>query len=461
VAFTLENSLSKKLHAELFIMKTETQRNLAQFIDHDVVDQNGDKIGKLNSLWSDPQGEPAFLGVQTGWLSSKTHVVPARGTEVNEVSRTIRLPYAADKIKAAPAYDPGVELDPNAVRDVQSYYNISPQPAAPSPAQTSGEKQESDVTTIKLHEEQVKVGKRQVEAGGVRLRKVVRTETVNQPVELRREEIVVERVPGKGQAQPGQPASKEFQQQDIYIPLRREEAVVEKEGRVREEVRVSKKTQTERQNVSEQVRKEDVEVQRTGAMPRASTPRGTQPARQKAQKGERGNKAVFCLCRNQEQASRIVDELKGSGFSKNDISVLFSDKSGTKDFAHEKNTKAPEGATTGLATGGVLGGVLGWLAGVGALAIPGIGPFVAAGPIMAALGGATIGAGAGGLIGALVGLGIPEYEAKRYEGKLREGNILISVHSDNADETRRAKEIFERAGAEDIAATSEEKVRTE
>src|SRR5205085_8377779 len=138
------------------------------------------------------------------------------------------------------------------------------------------------------------------------------------------------------------------------------------------------------------------------------------------------------------------------GFSRDDISVLFADKRGTKDFAHEKNTKAPEGATTGAGTGGLLGGALGWLAGIGALAIPGAGPFIAAGPIMAALGGAAIGAGTGGIIGALIGLGIPEYEAKRYEGKLKQGNVLVSVHSDNADETKRAKEIFEGFGTEDI-----------
>src|SRR5688572_14554776 len=144
------------------------------------------------------------------------------------------------------------------------------------------------------------------------------------------------------------------------------------------------------------------------------------------------SKSVFCLSDNEGQAERIVQELKAAGFSNNDISVLFPDKSGTKDFAHEQHTKAPEGAATGAGTGGVLGGVLGWLVGVGALAIPGVGPFVAAGPVMAALGGAAIGAGTGGLIGALVGLGIPEYEAKRYEAKLKEGNILLSVHSDNA-----------------------------
>jgi hypothetical protein len=153
-----------------------------------------------------------------------------------------------------------------------------------------------------------------------------------------------------------------------------------------------------------------------------------------------------------------VNHLKGAGFSNNDISVLFPDKRGTRDFAHEQHTKAPEGAATGAGTGGVLGGALGWLAGIGALAIPGVGPFIAAGPIMAALSGAALGAAVGGIAGALVGMGIPEYEAKRYEGKIKAGNILISVHSDNSQEKKRAKEIFEEFEAEDISTSGESNV---
>jgi len=170
-------------------------------------------------------------------------------------------------------------------------------------------------------------------------------------------------------------------------------------------------------------------------------------------------KSVFCLAQDEAQACRIVDDLKSAGFSNTDISVLLPDKSGTRDFAHEKNTKAPEGAITGAGTGGVVGGVLGWLAGIGSLAIPGIGPFIAAGPIMAALSGAAIGAAAGGLVGTLVGMGIPEFEAKRYESKIREGRILISVHAENSDESKRAKEIFERNSAQDIASAGEESVK--
>jgi hypothetical protein len=166
-------------------------------------------------------------------------------------------------------------------------------------------------------------------------------------------------------------------------------------------------------------------------------------------------KAIFCIATTYPQAEAIVDNLKQSGFGNNDISVLLPDNEGTRDFAHEKHTKAPEGAVTGASTGGVVGGALGWLAGIGSLAIPGIGPFVAAGPIMASLGGAAVGATVGGLTGALVGLGIPEYEAKQYEGKLRQGNILISVHSESSAETDRAKKIFETAGAHDIASATE------
>jgi hypothetical protein len=170
-------------------------------------------------------------------------------------------------------------------------------------------------------------------------------------------------------------------------------------------------------------------------------------------------KSVFGIARDEAQACNIVDNLKSSGFSNNDISVLLPDKASTREFAHEKQTKAPEGTATGAVTGGVLGGVLGWLVGIGSLAIPGVGPFVAAGPIMAALSGAAVGGTAGGVIGALVGMGIPEYEAKRYEGRLREGRILIAVHSENSDQTKRAKEIFERAGAEDISSASEESIK--
>jgi hypothetical protein len=172
-------------------------------------------------------------------------------------------------------------------------------------------------------------------------------------------------------------------------------------------------------------------------------------------------KAVYCIVPNYAQALRVVGDLKSSGFSNNDISVLMPDKSGTRDFAHEQGTKAPEGAVAGAGAGVAVGGALGWLAGIGALAIPGIGPFIAAGPIMAALSGAAVGGAVGGLAGSLIGLGIPEIQAKQYEGKIKGGNVLISVHSEDSSETKRAKEIFERAGAEDISTTGEAPVKKE
>ncbi|MES2307991.1 MAG: hypothetical protein V4507_03950 [Verrucomicrobiota bacterium] len=165
--------------------------------------------------------------------------------------------------------------------------------------------------------------------------------------------------------------------------------------------------------------------------------------------------SVFCIVENINQANRIVDDLKAANFSNNDISVLLPDKAGTRDFAHEKNTKAPEGAAIGASAGGVLGGALGWLAGIGALAIPGVGPLIAAGPIVAALSGVAVGAAVGGISAGLIGLGIPEFEAKRYEGKIKDGNILISLHTDSSAEVKKAKEIFERHNAEDICTTGE------
>lgn len=171
-------------------------------------------------------------------------------------------------------------------------------------------------------------------------------------------------------------------------------------------------------------------------------------------------KAVLGLVSTLAQADTIVGELQRAGFLTSDISALFPDKHGTRDFAHEKNTKAPEGATAGASAGGALGGTIGLLAGIGALAIPGLGPFIAAGPIMAALSGAAAGAALGGVTGALIGLGIPEVEAKQYEGKIKGGNILISVHVENSNERSLAKQVLERGGATDIAVLTEEGLST-
>jgi hypothetical protein len=170
------------------------------------------------------------------------------------------------------------------------------------------------------------------------------------------------------------------------------------------------------------------------------------------------NKVVIGIVNSEVQAEDIVQRLTNSGFPSTDISAIFPDRHGSKDFAHEHNTKAPEGAVAGVAGGGVLGGTIGLLAGIGALAIPGLGPFIAAGPLMAALSGAAAGAAVGGVTGALIGLGIPEIEAKMYEGKLRSGNILLAVHVDSSDEEKRAKEILSRGGAEDVSSTGEASV---
>lgn len=170
------------------------------------------------------------------------------------------------------------------------------------------------------------------------------------------------------------------------------------------------------------------------------------------------NTAVFGIYNNIAEAERAVDYIVASGFTHDDISVLLPDVQSSKEFAHEKNTKAPEGTTTGAAAGGVLGGALGLLAGIGALAIPGVGPFIAAGPIMGALAGLGVGGAVGGLIGALVGLGLPEYEAKRYEGRVKNGGILLSVNCNSSEEISRAKEVLKATHAEDISSAGEKAV---
>jgi hypothetical protein len=173
------------------------------------------------------------------------------------------------------------------------------------------------------------------------------------------------------------------------------------------------------------------------------------------------NTAVFGIFRTEGEAERAVDQLLAAGFSNSDISALLPDNETTRAFAHEKHTKAPEGTTTGAATGGIVGGTLGLLAGIGALAIPGVGPLIAAGPIMAALAGVGAGGAVGGLLGALVGMGIPEYEAKRFEGAVKNGGTLVSVHCDYADEISTAKRVLKEAGGQDIASSGEESVTRE
>lgn len=167
------------------------------------------------------------------------------------------------------------------------------------------------------------------------------------------------------------------------------------------------------------------------------------------------NKAVFGIYETRAQVEAAVDRMKAAGFRNTDISVLFPEGQNFKNLAHRKSSKAPEGATTGAGSGVLIGGALGWLAGVGLLSIPGVGPLIAAGPIMSALAGAGLGGAVGGVVGALAGMGIPEYEAKRYEGRVKKGGLLVSVHCDNAEWIAHAKEVLRQTGAQDIASTSE------
>jgi Protein of unknown function (DUF3341) len=169
------------------------------------------------------------------------------------------------------------------------------------------------------------------------------------------------------------------------------------------------------------------------------------------------NIAVFGIYTSEAHAAEGVDQLRLAGFQNTEVSVLFSENAGNKDLATTKSTKAPEGAATGAGTGVVIGGALGWLAGIGALAIPGIGPLIAAGPIVAMLSGVGLVGTLGGIAGGLIGAGIPEYEAKRYEGRIRKGGILLSVHCDTSELEKKAKAVLESTGARDISATSEAK----
>ncbi len=167
------------------------------------------------------------------------------------------------------------------------------------------------------------------------------------------------------------------------------------------------------------------------------------------------NTAVYGLYKDQSGVEEAVEVLRDAGFRNTDISVLLPENVGSKDFGHEKSTKAPEGAVAGGGSGAAIGGTLGWLAGIGILAIPGIGPFIAAGPIMALLAGVGVGGTVGSMIGALIGMGLPEYEAKRFEGRIRQGGILLSVHCDTADWVKRAKNLLANTGATDVASASE------
>lgn len=257
--------------------------DLRRFIDYTVVDRENDKIGSIDAVWEDHTAQPAYIAVRTGWLGmGKAHVVPARNAEVNEVRKTVRVPFSKDEIKNAPSFDSQDDITEETEFTISSHYGLgrdwnrssAGDWAAPSepqfeegmevsqdlgaprgePTATQGREE----TRVRLNEEKLKVGKREVESGGVRLRKVVRSETVNVPVDLQREEIEIERTPASGAGAGDATISED----EIFIPLRREEAVIEKTVTPREEVRVSKRRETDQRNVREEVRREDVEIER-------------------------------------------------------------------------------------------------------------------------------------------------------------------------------------------------------
>jgi uncharacterized protein (TIGR02271 family) len=259
---------------------------MRRFLDYTVVDREDNKIGTIDAVWQDSGNQPAYVAVRTGWLGfGKAHVVPAQRAEVNEAKKTVRLPYLADEIKSAPSFDSQEDITEEAEYTISSHYGIGRDWNRPmrgseglegreraeldaADAGRIGERRDArDEARVRLNQEQVEVGKREVQYGGVRLRKVVRTETINVPVELQREEIHIERTPVSGEAGATGPGVEPIGEgDDIFIPLRREEAVIEKSVAASEEVRVSKRRETERENVREEVRREDVQIEHeTGA----------------------------------------------------------------------------------------------------------------------------------------------------------------------------------------------------
>ena len=238
-----------------------------RYIDYTVVDRNEDKVGTVESVWLDHGSQPAYLSVRSGWLGmGRTYVVPAQNADVRDRSRVIRLPYTIEQLKGAPDFDSSAQLQSADEDRIGTYYGSHGfQRDNWLRDQSTGTEARREITAeeqrIQLKDEELRVGKREIEAGGVRLRKIVRTEVVNQPVELKREEIVVERVPaGEARATTTDATTGDFTEEEIYVPLRREEAVVAKEARVREEVRIGKRHETEQQTISDTVRHEDVEI---------------------------------------------------------------------------------------------------------------------------------------------------------------------------------------------------------
>jgi len=237
------------------VQQSATQVNIGRLVDCGVLDRENHDVGKVEAVWVDDENHPKYLAVSTGWLAlGKTHVVPARAAEVDEVHRKVRLAVPEDAVKHAPSFDPKFELSPEDQQKINDYYRGQAVPASILEGRVEATAEES----IPLKEEEVKVGKREVSAGGVRLRKIVRTETVQQPVELRHEELIVEKTPGT--CAPVDPNT--IGEQEFYVPLYREEPVVQKTARVREEAKLQKTAGEERKEISEQVRKEELEVEK-------------------------------------------------------------------------------------------------------------------------------------------------------------------------------------------------------
>lgn len=264
---------------------------LRDLIGYAVVDRDDEKVGTVDCLYQDSDGQPAFIGVKTGWLGmGKAHIVPAHQVRLTEQGRKVKLPYSVEQVKNAPTFDADTEITPDLETQVYTYYEgygltghrrepvMADQPdiiGQPEPMpQAMREPVAQDRQTLELKEERLQVGTRSVEAGGVRLRKVIRTETVNQPVEVTREEVVIERVPAGERAAT---SGASFDEQEIYVPLRREVPVVAKETVVREEVQVRKTEAAEQQQVSETIRSEDVEIEDTRPANERSPTSGSRP----------------------------------------------------------------------------------------------------------------------------------------------------------------------------------------
>lgn len=271
-----------------------TGSDLYRYLDYTVVDRDNNKVGSIDAVWEDHRGLPAYVGVKTGWLGlGKAHVVPAHRAEVSDATRKIRLPYTSEAIKNAPSFAHEQIVDETIEAQISDYYRGYGYDRAAWDTDWSAESsrestERRDLTErrdtterlrddrerdvhMTLNEEEVRIGKREVEAGGVRLRKVIRTETVNQPVELKREEVVIERVPAKDK--PVSRPDVAFREEEIYVPLRREEPVVEKTTHAREEVHLKKRRETEPRNVQETVRREDVDIQKDPNLRREDKPR--------------------------------------------------------------------------------------------------------------------------------------------------------------------------------------------